>query len=138
MDRRKAYAKHRSVSEGNMFSALNTKAAKLGNGHQMSPTARSPLMSPFLGLRRMLSRESGRWSPGTTRKADAKRNSGSGSPKPKKKRFYGVCRACGFDVMTGDQISVRQWVFHRDCFKCSRCDQPLSLKFYLQRYNGNE
>lgn len=80
LDRRRMYAKSRSISEGNMFNSLSMKAAKLGplspTTTKSSPRVSSPLMSPFLGLRRMLTRESGRWSPGTQRKADAKNSAG--------------------------------------------------------------
>uniref|UniRef100_A0A5S6QFF8 Rap-GAP domain-containing protein n=1 Tax=Trichuris muris TaxID=70415 RepID=A0A5S6QFF8_TRIMR len=40
-----------------------------------------------------------------------------------------VCYGCGFEV-NYDRICVQRKVYHRGCFKCSRCDATLTLKSY--------
>ncbi|XP_033642497.1 uncharacterized protein LOC117302624 [Asterias rubens] len=77
----------------------------------------------FDGLRRMISRES-------LEKPVARKRNGSFS---KSADYYGVCKACGFIVAVGEEVSIQDKIYHKACFKCVRCEQSLSLKYYLQR-----
>ncbi|XP_022090210.1 uncharacterized protein LOC110979045 isoform X2 [Acanthaster planci] len=80
------------------------------------------------GLRRMLSRESLNAEKGAAKKKNGNNSRGAD--------YYGVCRACGLNVNLGEEISIKDSVYHNACFKCSRCEQSLSLKYYLQRQNS--
>ncbi|XP_046547125.1 rap1 GTPase-activating protein 1-like isoform X3 [Haliotis rubra] len=42
------------------------------------------------------------------------------------------CNGCGFPV-NDERVSVKGDVYHIACFKCSRCDTPLTLKSYRKQ-----
>ncbi|XP_064642552.1 rap1 GTPase-activating protein 1-like isoform X4 [Lineus longissimus] len=42
------------------------------------------------------------------------------------------CAGCGFNVGV-DRVSVKKAIYHSTCFKCSRCNSPLTLKSYRKQ-----
>ncbi|XP_050414860.1 rap1 GTPase-activating protein 1 isoform X3 [Patella vulgata] len=42
------------------------------------------------------------------------------------------CNGCGFPI-TDKHVSVKGELYHLNCFKCARCDSPLTLKSYRKQ-----
>uniref|UniRef100_A0A0L8HBQ9 LIM zinc-binding domain-containing protein n=2 Tax=Octopus bimaculoides TaxID=37653 RepID=A0A0L8HBQ9_OCTBM len=40
-----------------------------------------------------------------------------------------LCSLCGFSIRD-DRVSIKGVVYHKACFKCTRCDAPLTLRSY--------
>ncbi|XP_071839915.1 uncharacterized protein [Apostichopus japonicus] len=93
---------------------------------------------PFFNLRRMFSATtSAQQEPLLGMETQHRRRSKSDSSQIFKNRGHytvvGQCVDCGYKVRAMDLLSVGDNIFHAHCFRGNRCDQGLSLKYYLQK-----
>lgn len=48
------------------------------------------------------------------------------------KLFAKKCKACEEFIMTGEYYTLDEETWHKDCFKCFRCGEPLANKSFVQ------
>ncbi|CAH1155805.1 unnamed protein product [Phaedon cochleariae] len=46
------------------------------------------------------------------------------------------CAKCGLPVFLAERLNVGKLLFHRTCFRCARCDSPLTLANYYETENA--